>query len=431
MLGARVLRPTTLGLLGLLLAGSLGCGKADESSGREFLYVGGEQNLTWYTLGADDGSLARKGSIPYDLTVAYVAVNADGTRLHALLRTNPPDENGVIAAKQVLEGYVITYSINPSTGALKEISRVSSAGGRPTYITFDRTGRFVLVANNYGHLPGQGHSIAVFKVQDDGTLAEAHQTLMAGFTPPPAGMTAPVPFVRSHQIRVHPSNKYVYVPNIDSDTVSQFLFDADAGMLTPNDPPAFKLTGGEDNQPQGGPTGIFFGPRHLDFHPNGKWIYLSNEYTALVVAFEVQDDGTLTQIDAPVRGVPASFDGVKWQSEIRVHPSGRYVYVGERDKRALVMDANVDAMGARQDSMAIFAVNAKTGALTLKGNVATDKTPRNFALDPSARWLVVGNQDGDSLMTFRVGDGDGMLQKAFGPMKGQHAPYVHVFVSLP
>jgi 6-phosphogluconolactonase len=423
---ARVLRSLALGLAGCLLAGlAAGCGGDGASAGHPILYVAGEQNLTWYAFDSEEGTLKKKGSIPFELTVAYVAASADGKFLHALVRTNPPDENAIIAAKTRLEGYVVTYAINQTSGKLTEVSRVDSGGGRPTYIIFDKTGKYVLVANNLGHLPGQGSSLAVFKVKSDGTLAEAQQTLMSGFTDPPAGMTDPVPFVRSHQIRVHPSNKYVYVPNIDSDTVSQFLFDEKTGKLTPNEPPFVALTGGEDNQPFTAPPGIFFGPRHLDFHPNGKWVYLSNEYSALVVAFKVTASGTLEQMGAPVAGNPEEFDGGKWQSEIRVHPSGRFVYAGERDKP----NSPPDAKHVRQDSMAIFKVNSTTGMVSRMGNVATDKTPRNFALDPSGNWIVVGNQDAHTLMTFRI-KSDGMLEMV-SETKDQHAPYVHLFVTLP
>jgi 6-phosphogluconolactonase len=423
----RVLRSLALGIAGCLLAGlAAGCkGNDEETAGHPVLYVAGEQNLTWYAFDSGDGTLTKNGSIPFDLTVAYLAASADGKFLHALVRTNPPDENAIIAAKTLLEGYVVSYSINQTSGKLTEVSRVYSGGGRPTYITFDKTGKYVLVANNYGHLPGQGHSIAVFKVKADGALAEAHQTLMSGFTDPPAGMTEPVPFVRSHQIRVHPSNKYVFVPNIDSDTVSQFRFDEKTGTLTPNDPPFVKLTGGEGNEPFTAPPGIYFGPRHLDFHPNGKWIYLSNEYSALVVAFALTASGTLEQMGDPVRGVPAAFDGGKWQSEVRVHPSGHFVYAGERDKPA----TPPNTMHVRQDSMAIFKVNANTGALSLMANEPTEKTPRNFALDPAGSWLVVGNQDSHTLMTFRI-KADGKLEMV-SETKDQHAPYVHLFVTLP
>ena len=207
----------------------------------------------------------------------------------------------------------------------------------------------MLVANNLGHLVG--NSIAVFPIKSDGTLGEPIQKLNTG--------------IRAHQIRVHPNNKWVYVPNIDSDNVSQFLFDDKTGMLTAMTPAAATVPAMQ-------------GPRHLDFHPSGKYVYLSNEYGATVTTFSVKDDGTLVEVPPAVSGLPADFAARKWQSEIRVAPSGRFVYVGERV----------------HETIAIFEVNAQTGGLTLKGHQPTlGKTPRNF-MHRFQRHLDGGRQSG-------------------------------------
>jgi 6-phosphogluconolactonase len=280
---------------------------------------------------------------------------------------------------------VATFTVDQSTGALKEVGRVSSRGDRPTYITIDKTGRWALVANNLGHLVG--HSIAVFEIKPDGKLAEAKQFHMTG--------------VRAHQIRIHPSNKYVFVPNIDSDTISQFLFDASTGKMTPNKTPTVSVE-------------TMSGPRHLDFHPNGKWLYLSNEYAATVMSFKVNDDGTLTRFHT-VSGLPADYTGKKWQSEIRVTPNGRFVYAGERS----------------HESIATFEINQQDGKLTFRGNEPTmGKTPRNFVLSPDGKWMIVGNQESNSLVTFGVDPNKGSLSMAFGPLE-QSTPYVHMFLTLP
>src|SRR4051812_12123853 len=115
---AGLLRSLALGIAGCLLAGLTGCGGDAESSGHPILYVAGEQNLTWYAFDHDEGTLKKKGSIPFDLTVAFLAASADGKFLHALVRTNPPDENAIIMQKTRLEGYVVTYAVNQSTGKL-------------------------------------------------------------------------------------------------------------------------------------------------------------------------------------------------------------------------------------------------------------------------------------------------------------------------
>jgi 6-phosphogluconolactonase len=371
------------------------CGQSSDAQGsRPFLYVGSEGDITWYSAGGDTGSLEKKGSMSFGFTAAFLARSSDNKHLYALLRT-VNEMKRQMEEKLPLEGFVASFTINQTTGALREIGRISSGGDRPTYITIEKNGKFALVANNLGHLVG--HSVTVFPIEADGTLAEPVQAITTG--------------TRAHQIRVHPSNKWVYVPNIDSDTVSQFRFDEKTGKLTPLSPPEVTVD-------------AKLGPRHLDFHPNGKWVYLSNEYGAVVVTFSINDDGTLKALGAPVSGVPADYSTDpmdKWQSEIRVHPSGRFVYAGERARTPMVAD----------QSVAVFAVDEKTGALRLKQNVPTmGRTPRNLVLDPAGKWLVVGNQESNSLVTFRIDPDKGTLTKAFGPME-QPTPYVHLYVMLP
>jgi hypothetical protein len=170
--------------------------------------------------------------------------------------------------------------------------------------------------------------------------------------------------------------------------VSQFRFDDKTGMLTAMTPAAATVPAMQ-------------GPRHLDFHPSGKYVYLSNEYGATVTTFSVKDDGTLVEVPPAVSGLPADFTARKWQSEIRVAPSGRFVYAGERV----------------HETIAIFEVNAQTGGLTLKGHQPTlGKTPRNFMLDPSGTWMVVGNQESNSLISLRIDKATGGLTQAFGPV---------------
>jgi 6-phosphogluconolactonase len=418
----------------IALASALfGCHASDDAQPtRAFLYVGGDGNITWYSMNASDGHLKKEGSLEYPLSAAWITRSSDNRFLYALLRTT--NEAAQTMAMMPFEGYIQAYSINQTTGALKEIgTRFSSHGDRPTYVTLDKTGKWALVANNLGHLVGK--SLAVFPIKADGTLGDAVQTLNAGTDPNNMGM----PFVRSHSIRLDPSNRYAYVPNIDSDNIAQFKFDARTGKLTPNDPPAIAIPNPAFATTSTSPTNakMGVGPRHLDFHPNGKWVYLSAEYGAVVVPMSINEDGTLKIMHPPVSGLPDEYSsdpGDKWQSEIRVHPSGRYLYVGERARTPMVTDQTVG----------ILEIDQKTGALTRKGNEPTlGKTPRNLALDPTGSWLVVGNQDPakptdlpqppypfTSVVTYRIDATTGMPKKAFGPVE-QKNPFVLLFVMLP
>jgi 6-phosphogluconolactonase len=138
-----------------------------------------------------------------------------------------------------------------------------------------------------------------------------------------------------------------------------------------------------------------------------------------------------------VSGLPAEYSsdpGDKWQSEIRVHPSGKFLYAGERARTPMVTDQTV----------VIMEIDQKTGLPRRKKNEPTlGKTPRNLALDPTGTWLAVGNQDPakptdvpqpkypfTSVVTYRIDQTTGMLKKAFGPVE-QKNPFVLLFVTLP
>jgi 6-phosphogluconolactonase len=362
---------------------------------RPMLYVGGESGIKWYSLKTPEGTLEMKGGLDYAYAATYFAKSPDGKFFYSVLRT--VSEPMAQMAGKAFEGYIASYSVDQTTGDLKEISRISSFGDRPTYLSIDKTGKFLICANNLGHL--QGNSIVTFPIGSDGKLGQPVQRLMTG--------------IRAHQVRISANNKYVYVPNIDSDFISQFAFDENTGGLTPLNP----ATAPDD--PTGAVKQAFgatlAGSRHLDFHPNGKWIYLSNEYAATVVTYKVNDDGTLTQMAPAVSGVPADFALRRWQSEIRVTPNGKWVYAGERV----------------HESIALFAVDQTTGVPKFMGNTPTmGKTPRHFTLDPSGKWLIAGNQESSSLVVFKINDADGSLTMTAGPID-QPTPYVHLFVTLP
>jgi 6-phosphogluconolactonase len=432
---SRALLATLLAVGTLTIAA--GCSDDKEKQGttttttRSMVYVGGDGNITWYAMDGE-GGMASKGSLTFPLTAAWIARSADNKFLYALLRTT--NEAAQTMAMMPFEGYVQAYAIDQTSGALTEVgTRVGSQGDRPTYTTLDKTGKWLLVANNLGHLVGK--SIAVFPIKGDGSVGEATQAIYAGTDP--ANMNKP--FVRSHNIRLDPSNRYAFVANIDSDNISQFKFDAATGMLTPNDPPAVAVPNPSFPTTSSSPTNAKMGtgPRHVEFHPTKPWVYLAAEYGAQVVPFEMKDNGTLTLMSQPVSGLPDSYSmdpSDKWASEIRLHPSGRFMYVGQRARTALVTDQTV----------AVFDVDQQTGALTRKANEPTlGKTPRNLALDPSGNWLVVANQEAakptdvpqpqfpfSSIVVYRINQTTGLLTKVTGPLQ-QMNPFVVLFVNLP
>ena len=167
----------------------------------------------------------------------------------------------------------------------------------------------------------------------------------------------------AHSIRVDPTNRFVLVADLGLDKLFVYKFNVKDGSLTPNDPPFVKAAPGS-------------GPRHVVFHPNGRWVYLITEMGSTIMLFNWDTQrGALSEVET-VSTLPKDFQGKSACAEMQVHPSGKFVYASNRGR----------------DSIAVFSVDAKTGRLTLIQDVPSGgKTPRNFDMDPT-RALVAGDE---------------------------------------
>jgi 6-phosphogluconolactonase len=336
--------------------GSAGSGPG-QPSGRPFAYVGTYQNaIHVFQLNLESGALTPVGApVSANPSPSFLAF-APGGRL---VTVNETDDVAGFGA-----GAVSSFRIDAASGALSFVNRVSSTGAGPAHVAVDQTGKFALVANY------NGGNIAVLPLAADGTLSNAVDGADHGDG------------AQSHQVVLDPSNRFLFVPNKGRSDVSQYLFDADTGQITPNDPAELRLAQGA-------------GSRHLAFHPNGAYAYVINELddTVAALAFDAQR-GTLSLLQT-ISTLPNGVDGgSNTGAEIQVSPSGRFVYGSNRG----------------HDSIVIYAVDAATGRLTLLGHQPTGgNTPRSFQLEPSGKLLLVANQGSNELVSFRVDPQTGLL----------------------
>jgi 6-phosphogluconolactonase len=305
-------------------------------------------NISFFSVDGVTGGLAPLGSIAaFGSSPSFLACNRAMTNLYAV------DENPT--------GRVGAYAIDPATGTLSFLNAVSSGGSGPAFVSVDATGKFVLVANY-----GDG-SVSVLPVGVGGRLGAASDTQMVG--------------AQAHMILADPSNRFVLVPCKGVDYVAEFLFDATNGKLTANAKPRVSTAPGA-------------GPRHLAFHPNGRFAYLINELNSTMTAYAFDTAaGGLTEIETKST-LPAGFTGTNTAAEVWVHPSGQWVFGSNRG----------------DDSIATFALDASTGKMTLKGfTKAGGATPRDFVLDPSGTYLYVANQGSSTVVPFRFDGAQGSL----------------------
>jgi len=280
------------------------------------------------------------------------------------------NEVGEFAGKP--SGAVSAFEIDSNTGELTYLNQQPSHGTGPCHLSVDMTGKFVLVAN-YG-----GGSVCVLPIQDDGKLGEATDFIQhQGSSVNPRRQEGP----HAHSITLSPDNRYAFAADLGLDKIMIYQLDLTTGKLKPNDEPWAQVKAGA-------------GPRHFDFHPNGKYAYLITELDNTIIAFTYDEtNGMLKEIQT-VPTLPEDFDGTSHCADIHVAPSGKFVYGSNRG----------------HDSIVIFAIDESTGKLTYVGHELTQgENPRNFAIDPTGIFLLAANQSTDTIVTFQLDQQTGEL----------------------
>jgi 6-phosphogluconolactonase len=316
---------------------------------------------------------------------SFVAIHQNGKFLYAVA------EIGNFAGKK--SGAVRAFRIDSKTGKLELLNEVPSGGGGPCFVSIDRSGRNLLVAN-YG-----GGSVSVVRILEDGKLGETTAFVQhQGSGAVPGRQATP----HAHSINLTPDNRYAMVADLGLDKVLIYRFDADKGTLTANDPAFVQLSPGS-------------GPRHFAFHPDGKRAYVINEINSTVTVFEFDAaKGSLKEIQT-LSTLPAGYSGKNSTAEIRIHPSGRFVYGSNRG----------------MDSVAVFKVNKPDGKLSPAGHCPTQgKTPRNFGIDPEGKFLLAAHQNSDSVVVFRINAKTGMPEPT-GQTLQMHQPVCVKFLAIP
>jgi len=292
-----------------------------------------------------------------------------------------PAAKFLFAANETDPGRVRSFAINQATGALTAINDVPAMGSTTAHLSTDSTGRWLLVAN-YGSdgtdptLGGEKQgTIASVPIGADGRLAPAVDTREFGL-----GSLA-------HQIRADPGNRFVYVPLKGGPAVAQLVFDPASGRLKPNVPPQVAAAKGA-------------GPRHMDFHPNGRFAYVINELDLTMTAYTYDAKTGLLRELQILPTLPAAADKVGAScADVHVHRTGRFLYGSNRG----------------HDSIVIYRLG-DDGRMTLVGHESRNiKRPRNFTIDPTGTLMLVANQDAANLTIFRIDQNKGTLEPVGPP----------------
>ena len=336
-----------------------------------FVYVGTyteegstSKGIYAYRFDPDGPTLTSIGLVAQTINPSFLVVHPNHRFVYAV------NEVGNYNGQK--SGAVSAFAIDRASGKLTLLNQVASGGADPCYITVDKTGKYVLVAN---YTTG---SIAAFPILGDGRLGQPSAFIQhTGHGTDPQRQEGP----HAHSIDLTPDNRFAIVDDLGLDETLIYKFDSAKGSLTPNDPPFAKA-----------PPGA--GPRHFALHPKGKFGYVINEMGATVSVFRYDAATGVLHPLQTIATLPEGFTGAKESAEIEVHPSGKFLYASNRG----------------HDSIAVFAIDQSKGTLTLVEYASTKgKTPRNFAIDPTGTLIFAANEKSDNIVIFRINAKTGRL----------------------
>jgi 6-phosphogluconolactonase len=307
------------------------------------------------TFDTRSGKLDKVAETPAD-NPSYLALHPSGKYLYAV--------NEISEAREPTQDAITAYALEAETGIPRLLNQQSCLGGSPCHVSVEPSGRFAYVAAY------AGGDVMAYPIDADGSLG---------------ALTAHVWHVRgekaahAHSITPAPSGEFALACDLGLDCIFVYRLDLVNGGLIPHE--EIELAAGS-------------GPRHLDFHPNGRFVYVIHELDATlsVLSWEAAR-GRLKALQT-IPTLPVNFSGQGWCADVHVHPNGRFLYASNRG----------------DSSLAVYRVDQASGELSLLGfESSRGKTPRSFVLDSQGEWLLAANQDSGDVAVFRIDAHSGRL----------------------
>jgi 6-phosphogluconolactonase len=290
----------------------------------------------------------------------YLAVSPDGRFLFAATRPNGAG------------GVVSSYAINRPSGSLELVDEKSAGGAGPCHVSVDPTGNTVLVANY------SGGSVKSFRVGADGRLTDGTFVQHEGSSVNPGRQSGP----HAHCFIPAPQGRFALACDLGTDRVVIYRLDTTNASLAATEPPYATVPPGS-------------GPRHLVFSADGARVHVVNEMACTLSTFAWDPSRGTLEARETTSLLPA---GVEIESSfsaaaIVASPDGRFVFATVRG----------------HNSVAVFAVDADGDLSLIENTPCGGETPRGLGIDPTGRWLLVGNQRSNVVTVFEIDATSGRL----------------------
>lgn len=281
-----------------------------------------------------------------------------------------PNVMSVRESNKALEARLADLSAAP---VLAKLNFLPTGDGGAACVGVDKTGS-VLMSAQYG-----GGSTSTYMIEPDGSLGERVQVIEhgegSGANPKRQAKSHP------HWVGTSPDNRFLMVPDLGMDRVVVFELDSVTGRLKSHSKIAV-------------PPGS--GPRHMKFHTSGRFAYVLNELTLTISVFEYDAETAQFKEIQLIESLADELKDKNFNSaaEIRVHPTGKFVYSSNRG----------------HDSISVFAVDQETGKLEfVERESIRGSWPRNFNIDPSGNWLIAAGARSNTLSLFEINSETGRL----------------------
>jgi 6-phosphogluconolactonase len=315
-------------------------------------------------LNSETGALSTPELVAELSNPEFLALHPNGRVVYVL--TQVPAPGGKSA------GAVASFAVD-QTGRLTPLNTESTGRGSLCHLAVDTTGKMVIAAS-YG-----GAYVVAFPILADGRVGPL--TSLISHSGPLGPNAARQDAPHAHSVTISPDNRFAFVADLGMDRVVAYKLDLEHATIAPHQPAFATIDPGA-------------GPRHSKFSPDGRSFYVLNELNGTVTSCRYDAARGVVEPFESVSTLPDNFTGKNGSSEIRIHPSGRFVYAANRGP----------------DSIAVFARDARSGALArVEIEPVGGESPRNFALTPDGAWLVSAQQNSNHLTVFRVDDKTGAL----------------------
>ena len=323
--------------------------------------TGKSKGIYVYRFYAETGKMAYLNEIDGVDNPSYLTVSENHKFVYAVNETGK-------------KGEVSAFKFEPNTGKLEFINKQSSGGADPCYVSEDRDQKNIFIANY------SSGTLGVLKVNKDGSLNPPSQVLQDEGSGPNKDRQAQ-PHV--HTAVLSPDEKYLLYTDLGTDKLNVMRYHSSADKpLTPATTPFVSVTAG-------------YGPRHLVFSNDKKYLYLLQEMGSAINTYSY-DNGKLKQLQS-VTMLADGFSGQTGAAAIHISPDGKFLYASNR------LETN---------EITTYAINQETGELNFVARQATfGKNPRDFAIDPTGNFMVVGNQGSDNVLIFKIDKNTGKLRQ--------------------